>query len=97
MALYNQFLTFNIGRFMGWTPAYRPTSRCVNTQGRLKSSPTGDVNETLRSETETRPRFWILSLRRDRDLTKFSRDRDLWFQVKDRDVQDWDRDVFNTL
>jgi len=62
-----------------------------------------DVNETLWSETETRPRLLILSPRRDRnrDLPKFSWDRDLWFRVRDRyrdrDVQDRDRDVFRDL
>ena len=36
------------------------------------------VNETLRYETETRPRHLIFSPRRDRDLPTFPRDRDVW-------------------
>jgi len=34
------------------------------------------VNETLRSETETRPRRLTFSPRRDRDVPTFLRDRD---------------------
>jgi len=44
-----------------------------------KCSAPKELNEALRSETETKPRFLITSLRRDRDLNlpKFSRDLDV--------------------
>ena len=58
-----------------------------------------DENETLLSETETRPIFFIWNPRHNRDLPKFSRDRekqdqDLRLRARDRDIQDRDRDIF---
>ena len=64
-----------------------------------------DVNETLGSETETRPRRLILSPRRDRDLPTLCRDRDetetFKFWVRDETetetLRGRDRDIFRDV
>jgi len=67
-------------------------------QWHLITVPCRDVNETLRPETDISD-FLSPRRERDRDLPKFSRDRDLWFRVRgrDRDVQDRHRDIFRDL
>jgi len=64
-----------------------------------------DVNETLGSETETRPRRLIFSPRRDRDLPTLCQDRDetetFKFWVRDetetKTLRGRDRDVFRDV
>ena len=51
-----------------------------------------DVNETLRSETETRPRHLVFRPRRDRDVYFSGPRRD-----QDRDLASRDRDVVRDL
>ena len=53
-----------------------------------------DVNETLGSETETRPRRLTFSPRRDRDLPTLCRDRD---ETETETLRGRDRDVFRDV